>query len=104
MADADASIAFYAAVGLRTGERTLNQGATQVALDGLVDVRIDVVPLWPSRAPPHLELLGYRSPPGACAPPWAVNDVAATRTVWLADQAALIRDPDGHLHQLEGAR
>jgi len=85
VADADASIAFYAAVGLRTGERTLNQGATQVALDGLVDVRIDVVPLWPSRAPPHLELLGYRSPPGACAPPWAVNDVAATRTVWLAD-------------------
>lgn len=101
VADADASRAFYEAIGLRAGARTLNEGPTQVALDALAEVRVDVVPLWPARTPPHLELLGYRSPIARRAPWHAVNDVVATRTVWAADRAALIRDPDGHFHQLE---
>jgi len=28
------------------------------------------------------------------------NDIAATRIVWHADRDALVRDDDGHLHQL----
>jgi hypothetical protein len=55
----------------------------------------------PCIATPHLELLGYQVPkaPQGSAP-W-VNDVAATRIVWRGDAAELIRDPQGHLQQIE---
>lgn len=104
VADVEASVAWYAALGLSAHGRTLNEGPTQAALDGLADVRVDVIPLWPECAPPHLELLGYRSPVGRRAPPSAANDVAATRTVWETNRVALVRDPDGHLHHLEPER
>ena len=86
--------------GLVEGRRTLNRGASQVALDGLDDVEVDVVPLRPAAAPPHLELLAYRIPRGRLSAPLGANDVAATRLVWAAGEEALVRDPDGHLHQL----
>ena len=79
----------------------MNKGWTQVALDDLPGVEVDVVPLQPSTMPPHLELLGYRKPVGRGSGPLAANDVAATRVVWQAARSALVRDPDGHLHQLE---
>jgi len=100
VADVDRSIAFYAAHGLTQGERGLNQGPTQVALDGIDAVVVDVVPLLPERAPAHLELLGYHGPRGAGRDPLMANDIAATRIVWHADRDALVRDDDGHLHQL----
>ena len=100
IADAAASRAFYVAMGLAEGNATVNRGATQDALDGLPDVVVDVVPLIPPRATPHLELLGYRSPLGRPAAASAANDIAATRIVWIADRDALLRDPDGHLHLL----
>jgi len=100
VADPAASLSFYAARGLREGKRTLNQGPTQVSLDGLADVCVDVVPLDPPAMPPHLELLAYRTPGPPSDRDWRANDIAATRTVWRADQEALLRDPDGHFHQL----
>ena len=97
--DVAASERFYATHGLCKGIQSLNHGPTQAALDGLDDVEVDVVPMNPSRHPPHVELLGYRRPPPGERVWPSVNDVAATRIVWRADHAALLRDPDGHLHQ-----
>ena len=54
----------------------------------------------PADKPPHVEMLGYRHPVGRAIRPLATNDVAATRVVWRSNVDALIRDPDGHLHQL----
>ena len=75
-------------------------GRRRTALDGLDDVEVDVVPMNPADKPPHVELLGYRHPVGRAHSPLAVNDIAATRIVWRSDGDALLRDPDGHLHQL----
>jgi catechol 2,3-dioxygenase-like lactoylglutathione lyase family enzyme len=98
--DLDVALAFYEALGLSAQGRTLNRGASQAALDGLVGAEVDVVPLMPLTATPHLELLGYRTPSPRPAERLAPNDVAATRIVWSADRHALLRDPDGHLHLL----
>jgi len=100
VADVDRSIAFYTAHGLTQGNRTLNKGPAQVALDGIDGVVVDVVPLMPPRAPAHLELLGYHGPRAPIRDPLQPNDIAATRIVWHADSDTLVRDPDGHLHQL----
>lgn len=102
VSDVDASVTFYAARGLARKDPTLNHGPTQVALDGLDDVQADVVPLAPHCAMPHVELLHYRRPAGAACGPVAVNDVAATRFVWSGVEPALLRDPDGHLHEIDG--
>jgi catechol 2,3-dioxygenase-like lactoylglutathione lyase family enzyme len=100
VSDITASRCFYEAWGLSIHRPTLNQGPTQRALDGLMDVAVDVVPMLPRRDTPHLELLGYRTPVGRPAGRLQPNDLAATRIVWAADRDGLIRDPDGHLHLL----
>ena len=100
--DLAASRRFYAQHGLREGATMLNQGPTQVALDGIDGVVVDIVPLLPAQAPPHIELLGYRGRVGATVAV-AVNDIAATRIVWNAAHDALLRDPDGHIHQFSRA-
>jgi len=100
VAAADTSRRFYEALGLTVRGETLNEGPTQAALDGLAGAQVRVIPMMPPRAPPHLELLGYREPRGRPAQRLEANDVAATRIVWAADRDALIRDPDGHLHLL----
>ncbi|RZL29592.1 MAG: glyoxalase [Sphingomonas sp.] len=100
VADLTASRRFYADHSLTEGKATLNEGPTQVALDGLDDVVADVVPMQPESTPPHVELLAYRTPRGRPHPLLAACDVAATRIVWKAGKHALLRDPDGHLHQL----
>jgi len=97
--DLSASRRFYAQHGLIDGEPMLNQGPTQVDLDGIDDVVVDIVPMLPAQAPPHIELLGYRNRPGGGVD-LAANDIAATRIVWHAGRDALVRDPDGHYHQL----
>jgi catechol 2,3-dioxygenase-like lactoylglutathione lyase family enzyme len=99
VADLAASRRFYAQHGLREGSPMLNGGLTQVALDGIDGVQVDIVPILPAPAPPHIELLGYRGHVGD-AGSLAVNDIAATRILWHATRDALVRDPDGHLHQL----
>lgn len=98
VADAGVSRRFYEALGLWADRPTLNHGPTQAALDGLPDVRVDVVPMSPEIGTPHLELLGYRNPIGRAASRLSANDVAATRIVWRSDRNAALRDPDGHLH------
>jgi len=101
--DVEVARAFYEALGLSTQGRTLNRGPSQAALDALAGAELDVVPLMPRTGTPHLELLGYRTPRPRLAKRLASNDVAATRIVWSADQDALLRDPDGHLHLLTTA-
>lgn len=101
VSDAEASAAFYQALGLGAGGRTLNKGPAQQRLDGLPGVEVAVVPMNPRDGVPHLELLGYRTPKGQAGPVLRANDVAATRIVWLGREARLISDPDGHLQQVQ---
>ena len=100
VSDVDASCHFYEALGLSVRGRKLNEGPTQVALDGLPSLEVDVVPMLPPRATPHIELLGYRYASGRSARQVEANDIAATRIVWASDRDRLLRDPDGHLHLL----
>ena len=100
VSDLAGSCDFYETAGLAKGKATLNRGATQAALDGLDEPCADVVPMQPADAPPHVELLHYRRPAAGDRESWAVNDVAATRIVWNGPASALLRDPDGHLHQM----
>ncbi|WP_299795943.1 VOC family protein [Ramlibacter sp.] len=100
VSDVEVGRRFYGALGLSTNGQTLNQGPTQSALDALAGAEVDIVPLMPPIVTPHLELLGYRSPPPLRAALLAPNDVAATRIVWSADQDGLLRDADGHFHLL----
>ncbi len=105
VASTDASTTYYAALGLRRGQGTRNTGAAQDHLDHLPGVKVQVAPMIPDVATPHLELLGYRVPrpkPSAALRP---NDIAATRIRWQGGEAGLLRDPDGHFHQVDaGAR
>ena len=98
--DVAASRRFYARHGLSEAGATVNRGPTQDALDGLEGVEVDVVPMNPLDKSPHVELLGYRHPAGSARSALAANDIAATRIVWRSNGDALLRDPDGHLHQL----
>lgn len=100
VSDVGASRRFYEGLGLAAQGATINHGATQVALDGLAGVEVDVVPMLARREIPHLELLAYRKPVGRAAGSLRANDVAATRIVWAANLDSLVRDPDGHLHLL----
>ncbi len=101
VASIPASRRFYAGHGLgEAGAGSLNHGPTQAALDDLDAVEVEVAPLIPAEAPPHVELLGYHHPRGKSRGGLAANDIAATRIVWRADRDGLLRDPDGHLHQL----
>ncbi|MDE0880153.1 MAG: VOC family protein [Sphingomonas bacterium] len=99
--DLDASVAFYRMMGLERGDASLNHGGAQAALDRVDDPRVDVVPMQPDTGAPHVELLHYRQPAGAPSPAWRVDDIAATRIVWAGDAPALIRDLDGHFHQVD---
>ncbi len=96
VADAEVSLAFYGALGLAPGKRTLNQGPEQQHLDHLADVEVEIVPMQPGHGTPHLELLGYPVPRGRSGPQVQANDVAATRIVWFGEKPGLLRDPDGH--------
>jgi catechol 2,3-dioxygenase-like lactoylglutathione lyase family enzyme len=116
--DLDRSIAFYSGLGFTTGARSLNTGMEQRRLDGVADARVDVVELDLPDTGPHLELLHYRGQYDRNVMPPGTSDIAATRTVLLAqnaaalgeirdayssivldstDAAVLLRDPDGHL-------
>ncbi len=97
VADVARSVAFYTGLGLSVGSRQTNTGPEQDRLDGLDDVSVAVVALYPARqAEPHVELLGYSNPPGRFAIT-AATDIAATRLVVASDSAlGLLSDPDGH--------
>ena len=99
VADVAASERFYISHGLVAGNRSLSHGLTQVALDGLDDIEVEVVPMNPPKHPPHVELLSYRRPTGVNGGELSPNDVAATRIVWRSAQEALLSDPDARLDQ-----
>ncbi len=82
----------------------------QDRLDGLHRAVVDVVALSPEQAAPHVELLGYQTPPGHPAALSRPQDIAATRLVLEVDEMPagtagspgvtsplLLRDPDGHM-------
>jgi catechol 2,3-dioxygenase-like lactoylglutathione lyase family enzyme len=123
--DGAASIAFYQdLLGLDCTARQINRGVEQDRLDGLADVRVEVIALNPRDAPaPHVELLAYlRPPPEAPDVPSAPEDIAADQLLFLATELEQIasrlgngrhpmrarvrekgrlsgiatRDPDGH--------
>ncbi len=99
VADEVPSLAFYAALGLTAATRSVNQGPAQVRLDDAPEVVVGVVGLDPPAAPPHLELLAYRSPPVRPGSAGAA-DIACTRTIMVVSDASepvrMLRDPDGH--------
>jgi len=51
-------------LGFRVGVTTLNSGMTQDVLDGLLNDTCLVTAMMPPAAPPHVEFLEYKSPPG----------------------------------------
>ena len=124
VADTSRSIAFYETLGLAVTSRFFNKGLEQDRLDGVASADVEVTGLAPPRAGPHVELLGYRGDFPRSDPPAGLDDVAATRMVFstAADLGAvraslgafvvpsgptipvaalLLRDPDGHLLQIE---
>jgi catechol 2,3-dioxygenase-like lactoylglutathione lyase family enzyme len=59
------SVTFYRDVlGLDVGGVTFNTGPTQEVLDDLFNDTCLVTPMVPVVAPPHIEFLGYKTPPG----------------------------------------
>jgi catechol 2,3-dioxygenase-like lactoylglutathione lyase family enzyme len=124
VANVDRSIAFYLDLGLRVSGRSLNVGPGQQRLDAITGAEVDVVTLaLPGGAKPHLELLGYRGAYDRSRLSADPDDVVATRLVLtVAGPAAMdriverhadrrvgaaspsracLRDPDGHLVELE---
>lgn len=123
-----ASVAFYQRLGFTRAAGSFNHGIEQERLDAIPGVAVEVSALQHAGtdAPPHLELLCYRSPPGgqSSMPVRRSNDVATTRLLLdagsghalepipdglgmrlLSDgavvvgggrQAVLLHDPDGH--------
>jgi catechol 2,3-dioxygenase-like lactoylglutathione lyase family enzyme len=61
----DKGVTFYRDVlGFAVGVTTLNSGTTQDVLDGLLNDICLVTAMMPPAAPPHVEFLEYKSPPG----------------------------------------
>jgi catechol 2,3-dioxygenase-like lactoylglutathione lyase family enzyme len=59
------AVTFYRdLLGLDVGAITLNTGTTQEVLDGLFNDTCLVTAMMPPSAPPHIELLDYKTPPG----------------------------------------
>ena len=104
VADADRSIAFYAAtLGLTLGARGHNTGPEQDHLDGLDGVSVDVVPLLPTPATPQCRAARvsdaawtrHNRGPGRHSPRPRLVFAVAGRTA-----TALTCDPDGHRLEL----
>jgi catechol 2,3-dioxygenase-like lactoylglutathione lyase family enzyme len=61
----DKGVTFYRdLLGFSVGVTTLNSGPTQEVLDGLLNDTCLVTAMMPPSAPPHVEFLEYKSPPG----------------------------------------
>ena len=61
----DKGVTFYRDVlGFAVGVTTLNSGTTQEMLDGLINDTCLVTAMMPPAAPPHVEFLEYKTPPG----------------------------------------
>ncbi|WP_187272618.1 VOC family protein [Methylobacterium sp. WL9] len=125
VADTARSIAFYESLGFRVSSRSHNLGPEQARLDGIERPDVAVTGLsLPGGAPPHLELLCYRTEmdraqtgmravddvatrlvlavtdAGTLSEAWeslAAHRVSAEPVIWPDGRTeALLRDPDGH--------
>lgn len=115
----DASRDFYVDVlGLAKAGQTHNRGVAQTRLDAVPDDEVDVLALNPENAPPHVELLAYRTGSRRHLAAVAPADAVVTRTVaggdveaiaarlppqahprrgtWKNKPAIAFQDPDGH--------
>lgn len=100
VSDTDRAVAFWGRLGFRVTDRHVNEGREQARMDGLQtsNALVEVTTLMPEGgAPPHLELLAYRSP----APlPGPVPDGSTLATSLILHDAPAFdvgaRDPDGH--------
>jgi catechol 2,3-dioxygenase-like lactoylglutathione lyase family enzyme len=128
VADTARSISFYSGLGLQVASQSLNYGPEQDRLDAVPDARVEVTGMRiPSAPAPHLELLCYRGTFSRCLRLPEPADAAATRTVLAlktkdsrqsirrayhaslltaplgrdGEETVLLRDPDGHVLQLE---
>jgi catechol 2,3-dioxygenase-like lactoylglutathione lyase family enzyme len=73
----DKSVAFYRDVlGFQVAGSTFNTGTTQEVLDNLFNDTCLVTAMMPGMAPPHIEFLDYKTPPGGRPMPadTAAND------------------------------
>ena len=65
VASTDKSVTFYRdLLGLEVGGVTFNSGTTQDVLDNLFNDTCLVTAMMPVSAPPHIEFLDYKTPPG----------------------------------------
>jgi catechol 2,3-dioxygenase-like lactoylglutathione lyase family enzyme len=103
VADSAASIAFYEGLGLHVAARSLNTGPEQERLDAVSHAEVEVTALEPEQAPPHVELLCYRSGTRSESTIVSSNDLAATRLIFEVDGPSSesatpqgLIDPDGH--------
>jgi catechol 2,3-dioxygenase-like lactoylglutathione lyase family enzyme len=65
VASTEKGVFFYRdLLGLHVGGVTFNTGATQEVLDDLFNDTCLVTPMLPFLAPPHIEFLDYKTPPG----------------------------------------
>lgn len=125
VASIERSVAFYTALGLNVGTSSLNLGPEQSRLDSVPDAKVEVTALeFASRSKPHIELLCYRGAFDRAGAPARPDDIAASRLVCAAatpdaiaaicerlpehvvessSAVALLRDPDGHLIEIEAA-
>ena len=81
-------------LGLRVDGVTLNSGETQEVLDNLFNDTCLVTELMPVSAPPHIELLDYKTPPGGRPMPadTAANDLWHWQTTLVTKDIAAVTD------------
>ncbi|MEO6798636.1 MAG: VOC family protein [Rhodanobacter sp.] len=107
VADGARSVAFYASLGLKLAQKSVNDDPAQARLDDLVHPRAEVIAMEPVRATPHVELLCYRGQGKDGPLDLRANDVASTCLVFEPGKGSVrpeacvapvqdLTDPDGH--------
>jgi catechol 2,3-dioxygenase-like lactoylglutathione lyase family enzyme len=94
------SVAFYKELlGFDAGAATFNKGTTQEVLDNLFNDTCVVTPMLPPRAPPHVEFLDYRSPPGGRPMPVDTK----SNDLWHWQTTLVSKDLHGLMDRLQKA-
>ena len=89
------SVAFYRdLLGFEVGGVTFNTGTTQSVLDGLFNDTCLVTEMVPPSAPPHVEFLEYKTPPGGRPMPAdsRANDLWHWQTTLVSSDIAALAD------------
>jgi len=81
-------------LGFKVGGVTLNTGPTQEVLDGLFNDTCLVTALMPVSAPPHIEFLEYKTPPGGrpMPPDTKANDLWHWQTTLVTKDIRAVTD------------